>query len=280
MKMRSEQPLATVVQFPHPNPEYRLAPNETVISWNTRRQHYRRFMRCAGAYLDERGRKLETNISFWGEWEAQGTVVRRFAKKGDHPRQLVEPWWTPRGSYRGHQNTDPLVFGRTFIVSNCKQQAAPFLQRLAPGSVILFGSRLHGAFVLDTVFVSASASLFVPAERLAQNEDDPLLRHLVLEPLSAHGKTRSHTFALHRGRMHADGLAPPFSFVPCTPGEEGFARPAIQIPGLINPANGRQPSGARGVAVTEVWREVVDQVQAAGLALGVEISEPRRVERS
>jgi hypothetical protein len=50
--------------------------------------------------------------------------------------------------------------GPSFLYSNCRQftsQLRPTrLQRLAPGSLILFGSNLRGRFVLDTVLVVGS----------------------------------------------------------------------------------------------------------------------------
>ena len=55
------------------------------------------------------------------------------------------------------QNTDPFVFGESFLYTCCQQfknNRPTQLRYLAPGSVILFGSHRGGRFLLDTVFVT------------------------------------------------------------------------------------------------------------------------------
>jgi hypothetical protein len=59
---------------------------------------------------------------------------------------------------RNLSNTDPCVFGSTFKYCRCQQHRENETQSirirdLAPGSLILFGSKLLGTFALDTVFV-------------------------------------------------------------------------------------------------------------------------------
>jgi hypothetical protein len=57
------------------------------------------------------------------------------------PHWLHEPYWeVPR--HRLHlQNTDPLVFGDRFLYSNCRQGRNRKLRELAPGSLVVFGSK-------------------------------------------------------------------------------------------------------------------------------------------
>ena len=62
-------------------------------------------------------------------------------------------------SGRNRKNTDPCVFGSTFKYCCCQQHLRNEknprrIRRLAPGSIILFGSKMSvGKFALDTVFV-------------------------------------------------------------------------------------------------------------------------------
>jgi hypothetical protein len=69
-----------------------------------------------------------------------------------------------------------------------------------------------------------------------------------------------------------------FSFTPCLPAEGNaprFARPNIELPGLINPSSVQTPAGANHPRTVEVveeaWRCVVNQVFEAGLHLATEI---------
>lgn len=56
------------------------------------------------------------------------------------------------------QNTDPLVFGDSFLYSNCRQGAIGRLRELRAGSVIVFGSVVSKSWVVDTVFVVGDES--------------------------------------------------------------------------------------------------------------------------
>src|SRR6266498_317400 len=152
--------LLAVVQFPHPGREHD-PPRVGVMPWN-RDSHRRKFLRTEGWYVDASGAQCSTRLVFWGEWEAPSLVVERWTGSGDLPRWLHEPRWERPGWAGPRQNTDPWVFGDEFRYSNCRQGSNAKLRRLAQGSVILFGSSLGGAFVLDTVLVVADARPFVP----------------------------------------------------------------------------------------------------------------------
>lgn len=67
---------------------------------------------------------------------------------------------SPAIAHFGIQNTYPYVFGDNFLYSNCRQndRRGPLrTQRLAVGSLILFGSQLAREFVIDAVFVLGQA---------------------------------------------------------------------------------------------------------------------------
>ena len=138
------------VQFPHPGAEHRAT--ESWMDWN-RREHARKFLKAHGTYISE-GELRTGPVAFWGEWEPQSRVVETYPDRGrHHPRWLHEPYWQVPSHRRLLQNTDPLVFGDHFLYSNCRQGRNRKLRELAPGSLVVFGSKLLGEFVVDTVFV-------------------------------------------------------------------------------------------------------------------------------
>jgi hypothetical protein len=76
-----------------------------------------------------------------------------------------------------------------------------------------------------------------------------------------------------------------FSSAPSRPrGADGwrFARPAIRLPGIINPRSKQSPSGAKDIRtigdVVNAWQDVVQQVGGAGLNLGTHFDTPPGVQ--
>src|SRR5579862_2667553 len=161
-----------VVQFPHPGREHELS---TGLTWSTAADHFRRFMVYRGKALERvNGSLIEEDLCFWGEWEAGAKHLRDFSTRSPGmPHHLYRPEIStkPEGFV---QNTDPLVFGSSFLYTNCKQRGQGKLKHLAAGSIILFGSRVDRRFCLDTLFVVGSSQWYSPGlspypETLRQN---------------------------------------------------------------------------------------------------------------
>ncbi len=273
-----------IVQFPHPGPEH-VPPPDGRRPWQRGiAPHRRTFLSSWGTYRwraegpDERG-----EIEFWGEWEGEATVERPLPGESPYPRWLCRP--NPNGappeSEDGSppQNTDPFVWGDGFRYSVCRQPTNRKLRSLAPGSLILFGSSLGGEFVLDTVFVVADST---PHSRRTFRElaraTSPVHMRATIEPCHGWQTDVETIFRMYIGATPLDTKAGMFSFVPCLPAKaDGFPRPEIRLPGLINPnlrmaANCTEPSSLDEVA--EVWREVVRQVFEAELALANRLDLP------
>lgn len=254
------------------------------MPWN-RDEHRRKFLKVVGEYLDV-GEVKRGALTIWGEWEPQSRLVATYPPGlPNRPRFLHEPWWeTPR--HRALlQNTDPLVFGKRFLYSNCRQTRNGALRRLAPGSLVLFGSSLGRSFVLDTVFVVARRGIEY-SRGASQHLDVPeWVRSVVFDPLGYSEDRRGERLRLYEGARFDDDPSTPFSFVPCRPfepSELGFPRPRIDLDShWISPrlAMGAKATEATLDEVREIWSEVVRQVRSAGLMLGVELdvppSEPR-----
>lgn len=205
----------SVVQFPHPGAEHDPG-SAGRQPWNKGR-HKRKFLRSEGVYVgaDECG--VRAPLVFWGEWEPPSLVVQRWPRDGRKPRYLHEPVWElpqPRG--RG-MNTDPWVFGTTFCYCNCRQRTKrgpSALQRLAIGSLVLFGSNVDGRFVIDTVFVVGDAQPLTAA--LIDSEPDEAFRTCTLNLLKRPA-AGDHRFILYRGATLKQPIHGTYSFVPCRP---------------------------------------------------------------
>ena len=269
-----------VVQFPHPNAEHVLG-NGSRMPWNTG-DHGRKFLLSAGRSVDPQGRAKDATFVFWGEWEAPSWIVERWPRDRQLPRELHDPVWErpPTSAYR--LNTDPWVFGEAFRYSNCKQltyrQNPSALQALTRGSVVLFGSKLSGEFVLDTVFVVRKAVPYVPHD---PPKTDEAFRVCTIDSVMTDGRGE-YRFTLYYGATYDKPVGGMYSFVSCRDAareDARFARPAVSLPGYINPASPQSPSGA-GTPKTlkqasRQWRSVREQVLWAGCELGVAFETPR-----
>jgi hypothetical protein len=179
-----------------------------------------------------------------------------------------------------------MVFGERFLYSNCRQMRNRKLRELAPGSLILFGSKVHSEFVLDTVFVVGSSE---PYSRHSANSIrvEPFVRAVVFDPLVRDGGLREgrspeDSFRLYRSRTYDERPGGPYSFVPCRPDgpNVAFARPAIRLDThWIEPnlAMGAKATEASAAELVELWDQVVQQVRAQGLARGVQFEAPPEI---
>lgn len=205
--------------------------------------------------------------------------------RGRLPRALHRPYWT-RPTARGfRQNTDPWVFGERMIYSVCKQIVGPersrtCMQDLPIGSVLCFGSTIDHEFCLDTVFVVASAQPWIPADVDDADVDDAFA--VCTAGSIAAGCTDARArLTRYRGATVDDPVHGMYSFVPALPATDNgprFARPALHLPGLINPASRQSPRGAKRPlptsAIRDAWEAVRYQVLAADLTLTVHLDTP------
>jgi hypothetical protein len=284
-----------VVQFPHPGGEHQ--PRSSMMSWAplySRRgralAHGRKFLRTHATYLvDDELRDGE--VVLWGEWEPPSRAIKLKPRGSGFPEWLHEPYWKSSPEFP-HQNTDPLVFGDRFLYTNCRQAKNSKLRRLAPGSLILFGSKEPDAtpneFVLDTVFVvvddaaefmiADSADLDVPAW-VETVVFDALRSDLGHPPPPV-------PLRLYRSRPQGEQPDEPFSFVPCRPWADEerstFARPRLRLSPRadgdpwIDPHTWRTARclPATAVEIRALWDEIVTQVKSADLRLGVRFDAP------
>lgn len=292
----SPDPAFKVIQFVHPGFEYVaskfVGPRRQaagLMAWKAGRSaHDRKFMLSRGSLFDPAsGRDYAVGeIAFWGEWEGP-SVFWRIASNGKPEPSLVHAPFRPSTRPTSPvQNTDPLVFGDSFIYSNCMQAHYPALRSLPPGSVVLFGrfSRRGGrpAFGLDTCLVVEEARRLPPIPMEQGTYGVDLIEDAVLRPL--YTEDAREDLNVFFGRRRDAGRAGPFSFVPARlridDGIPAFARPELSpvgaLAGVMTPGNmqGIKSSSHDAASRDAIWAEVVRQVVGQGCGLGYDLQVP------
>jgi hypothetical protein len=222
--------------------------------------------------------------AFWGEWEAESRFQRLPKRDKGYPRAVHEPFWRTPLTSSFRQNTDPWVFGECFRYTNCKQYAQgrpAALQRLERGSVILFGGVKEGAFLVDTVFVVASATPWSPDA--PAEVADATLRVVTCESVATHPEGKGLDLILYDGATPEAPVDGMFSFVPAQPATSndlGFVKPSISLVGIVNPKSRQAPkkTWVDGDGAIEAWTSVRDQVLGHGLVLGTSFVTPQHEE--
>ncbi len=277
------------VQFIHPGKEHRPG-SDGFMDWN-RKDHKRKFLEVDGQCIRRR-REFRGPMRFWGEWEPQSQAVGIGEPVIGGPDFVHSPFYVVPRSYSGLQNTDPFVFG-AFFYTGCQQNTKigpTQLRYLQQGSVILFGSCIHGRFAIDTVFVVGTFEDHDAKSYKNLRGDLPdAFRDVTLAAWhDARGDADcdrcppGQSCRLYRGATIDDPFEGMFSFFPCEPASKsphGFARPVIAIRDIVNPGllQGKKLNRGMGLpAVKRHWNEVRKQVESAGLWLGVRAATPNR----
>ena len=273
-----------MVQFPHPGGEHGPDPGTDRMRWPpATRPHRRTFMLVRGVWRDGPASPIRHgDLTLWGEWEADSSVRPAPVSVPGGPEWIHRPVFLGAGAAPADvvpQNTDPFVFGERFLYTFCRQRADARLRHLGRGSLILFGSRRDGAFVLDTAFVVAGSLDHTRDDRLrtAGARTSAVFRATTLDPMYAWDHVERGR--LYLGATARDPVEGMFSFAPCRPAPPaaGFARPRITLPGLVAAGvddRARVADLGSPGAVAGVWRRVVRQVADAGLALAVAVDLP------
>lgn len=281
-----------VVQFIHPGSEHEpdLPDGRT---WNTN-AHRRKFLLQDVRYqTDPSANPVAGPAVFWAEWEPPSRLVGTLeTPTRDHPRFLFSPY---RERFRALDpplmNTDPFVYGGRFFYAICKQntrKGPTAMQRLADGSVILFGSgRERNRFVLDTVLVVAGHMDYTVDNYrdVLAGQVPPEYIGISLDPIAheanLRGPSSPRTFRLYFGATKEHPVNGMYSYFPCRPYKEneaaGFPRPTIRRAGVItdNLTQGQRFNPQSDPAVVKaIWDDVTAQVLGQGLSLGVSAEMP------
>lgn len=267
--------MAMTVQFCHPYAQPAgLGPD---FGWNRGPgPHQRKFLWLVADLWSAAGlAERDADVVCWGQWEGPSRAVEYYASTDPWAAQVLHLPLAERNPGDAAGN-DPQVVGEHIVYSNCQQQSKPFLRDLQPQDLVLFGSTSTSeqAFFLDTCLVIDEAIPYVP-HRSAESLPDDDVWNAITRPSLISKKHRYQEFTYYRGARPA-ALGVPFSFVPARRRAEGpFLRPSISLD-AINPrfARGARPERRPVEVVKENWREVVRQVEAAGLLLATDLRLP------
>lgn len=208
----------------------------------------------------------------------------------------------------GYQNTDPYVFGKTFLYSCCKQikkRQATDLQRLQPGDMIIFYSRKkeEDGFRcrIDTVFVvGEKIGTYQKGryENIKKAVNEMQMQRIILPIFYGSGNSidNSAEFTLYRAatfeeRENFNGI---FSYFPYRPFENiqdcGFRRFELKNGKLLKKEQQsnkekkapemRSLQGyakhelAAKTAIKEVWIALMQQILKQEYFLGIQTDEP------
>ncbi|MDY6113707.1 MAG: hypothetical protein SPI56_04000 [Alloprevotella sp.] len=304
--------MAQIVVFYHPGREYPVngAPKfrETeLMPWNARSFHRRKFLQAEGEFVASDGQGVESSLlRFWGEWEPTSEMCRLvgdsprclhipFLKKDDQSKYTPEMGAAPHcggdnapkcngkaKESKGLQNTDPFVFADHFFYGACQQNSKKGnptnMQSLEKGSIILFGSRLKGKFVLDTVFVVEDEHEYSPGSMATDLKGFAPDVYPYIMQMGGHDK-----WTCYKGASFQEPFHQMYSFVPCRKcdgsEEQGFDRPVLDdadFKGCCNKqilSDGQQTQNRKVTPVSDaeaqkIWEAVRNSIRRQGYLEG------------
>lgn len=301
-----------VVVFYHPGREYPINgapkfPETEEMPWNSKPYHRRKFLQAEGGYVAPDGQGVESSLlRFWGEWEPDSEMCRLvgdsprclhipFLKKDDQSKYTPEMGVAPhcRGDNvpkcngkakesKGLQNTDPFVFADHFFYGACQQNSKKGnptnMQRLEKGSIILFGSRLKGKFVLDTVFVVEDKHEYSPVSMATDLKGFAPDVYPYIMQMGGHDK-----WTCYKGASFQEPFHQMYSFVPCRKcdgsEEKGFDRPVLddadfkgccnkQILSVGQQTQNRKVTPVSDAEAQKIWEAVRNSIRKQGFLEG------------
>lgn len=280
------------VQFMHPgsqkpfklNKGYRKI-NDTVIrEWNNDKNHYRKFILNDGCYLDNLNdtQPKQSDLYFWGEWEGN-SVFDPLKNKETRimPNGVHFPYHSTEN--RGHQNTDPFVYGDCFKYCVCKQIGG--MLNLPANSVILFGTTFPSLnkFYIDTVFVVKD---FEHSSQVIKNNGvnyTKTYHETTLEQLDCYlsQKVKPSENRIYRSQTWWENQQF-FSFVPCKTnmGNNGFERLYLNLDDDVFHLS-KNPTGKSFLnecllSPVELWQKIVEIAISQGFKLAIKFAEPKK----
>ncbi len=299
-----------LVQFTHPGGEHVLTRQELkdcIKQWNYG-PHRRKFLKAEGQYVKSEG-TLSTvqELLFWGEWEptSKASPVSSTVGIGVMPRYVHVPFLQGSSSGLilppitnskgiGRQNTDPFVFGKSFLYSCCKQRKriknstlSRFTQLggLEKGSIILFGSTISpkqggSYFVLDTVFVVGDYRVF--ENYTATTDLGGYVPREYYDIMGFKDWPQNNKYVCYKGATVNNSVDGMFSFVPCRPctsGMVGFPRVKLTSKDFVFLSDNLNaspkfvdPKSNALFSPKDCWDRICTIVKRQGFELGVNFS--------
>lgn len=259
-----------IIQLIHPGGYDR---REGKILWN-RGKHKRKLIKNEILFLEDSGKSKNELGYFWGEWESYSIASRENFNGNKYYAHTLLLHSTDndktgvisdscsggcKNADNGLLNTDPYVFGNHFYYSNCMQNKYPILKNLRENDIIIFGSRVNGEFVLDTVFV-------VDCE-ITNDECSDCFKSVTGNLLTKESNCKIYKGKMYNEKAKKDEI---YSFFPCS--NKPFDRPVLDLEGIT-----KQKRGVHYIkekSSKEMWNNIVAAVKSKGLKIGVWAKEP------
>lgn len=313
--MRKQQqtttaPTPLLVQFCHPGGECQVklcdGATSTVVPWvgvivgrrcassctdkegvcqSKKFHHTRRLISHAGTYIDASNKPKQTQLAFWGEWEAETVAVPMSTPPRDRDlAHWIHTVKSPSQTQRvGSFNTDPCVFGKSFKYCCCQQRKRNSLRHLAPGSLVLFGSTINKQFYLDTVFVVDGEGVQYDATATEGLPVSDEYQELSLK------RVVPGEYTFYRGKTPRAGE--PYSFVPARRFKKDEPECGRRFKLDVAAVNACLPPGKTGLiaelgrfhhdiavdpkVLASVWKEILRQVRKADFLPAVRFAWPK-----
>lgn len=272
-----------VLLLPHPGKERlpdegRLTGDFFLCNWpkgsRHKKKHRRKFMQIKGQWHDLHGHEGEELLEMWTEYEAPTTAEALIGKKPGEARyvhKIIQEVGKPT------LNTDPWMFYPGFVWTTCRHEKANGATEVpSEGDIVLFGSSVGGAWVLDTVLVIDDRQNGIPKGKFGAEYDALVGSNVKLTERPFIGK-------------RFQDIRTPFSFVPCKHAGNGhapFARPRMNhlfeklrrkgkdtpIPSVGNSQALTFTYPAKGIAT--FWSELLRLIDKQGLVMGTLFKHP------
>jgi hypothetical protein len=283
-----------IVQLNHPGPEKEFKPfnNSSKISdgyvslanakiireWNNDKCHYRKFIKNKGFYISELTKLPNAQpeeLLFWGEWEGNSFFNVIGSGKGT-PNGIHEPFHSIVN--RGHQNTDPYVYGEYFKYAVCSQTG--IMNTLDNGSLILFGTTTKFGFLLDTVFVIKSNESAEIVRNTNGSGYSQTYKEETLDQLCEYLKVPycpNNNIKLYRGQTLGE-CNNYYSYVPCREEVKGPFNKVLlnykSFPWLSKCTQGHPYKHLIGRDPINIWNDITRFLLGQKFYLGIQFEEP------
>lgn len=289
-----------IIQFIHHGSQFHFPNNlhghETLIRpfgircWNQEKDgHKRKFISYNGHYLETlNSNPKNANLYFGGEWEAQSFYKKTpyFGNpnhaKNSEPNAIHKPIFVrnsipPQGAIC--HSTDPYIFNKCHLYTHCKQKNRT-MRTLSNGSILLFGSKINGNFVLDEVFVVGGMLKYENniEDFISSNPNCKSIKKTEVFEFTNYRYITPSFHTIYIGKSYYES-SEFFSFFPCKIDGSLFERPII--PDHIFSTNGVQMMGLGYIFKNntfeqnkEYWQRLVNYLIEEGYCLGLYAEEP------
>ena len=266
-------PTIYFVTHPMNEPHYGRKLGLVRVPWNTGDNHFRKFIKRKGKYLNDiHGKMKEADLYFWGEYEppTDCDFISRTTPKAIH--HTLHP-------VRGRVcipdnaiNTDPYVFGNHFKNICCGIRKKNIEEVYKEDDVIIFGQIIgEKYFWFDTVLV-INKPIKINHTLNTTQYYNASIKPLIKARSKKNPCTRGNVRYFYQGKMFSENTHL-YSFVPVSLNEHYEKKPILDLDafGTKIYKQGFLPRVSPVEFNQARWNKMLDAVKKAGLKIGIQI---------